>query len=269
MVVVSTRAKKRSRSSIVLGVYAALVFAFLYLPIATIMIFSFGESIFPTIPIPGWTLQWYERAFSDGQLIGSLRNSVLIAPLVGLISASVGLLAARELARRNFRGQQAVLLVVIGPLLVPLVVFGLALLLLFNAMGLPSSIFGAVIAHSVFGISISTLILYSRLLGFQESLIEAAVDLGARPVRAFFEILFPLVLPAFLAAFLLSFTLSFDEFVVAWFVIGFDTTLPVEIWGRLRYGITPEINAIATVVLILSLGVGVVAQRLVTQRSDE
>lgn len=256
------------RSYVVLAIYAGLVFVFLYVPILTIIVFSFGESVFPTIPIPGFTLEWYETALGDVQLIEALKNSLLIAPLVGVVSATVGLLAARELARRRFRGQQALLLVIVGPLLVPLIVFGLSLLLLYNAIGLPQSILGAVIAHSVFGISISTLILYSRLLGFQESLMEAAVDLGARPSRAFIEILVPLVLPAYFAAFLLSFTLSFDEFIVAWFVIGFDTTLPVEIWGRLRYGISPDINAIASIVLVISLALGVLAQRLVTKRKE-
>lgn len=254
--------RRRRTSSYLLGAYVVLVFAFLYGPVVTIIVFSFGESVFPTIPIPGYTLDWYRSAFSDSQLLKSLRNSLVVAPIVGLASATVGLLAARELARHAFRGKGLVLLMVLGPLLVPLIVYGLSLLLLFTALNMEPSIWGAVIAHSVFGISLSTLILYSRLLGFRESLMESAIDLGATPVRAFFEVLVPLVFPAFAAAFLLSFTLSFDEFIVAWFVIGFDTTLPVEIWGRLRYGITPEINAIATLVLILSLTLGVIGQRL-------
>ncbi len=265
----STRPRPRRASRWMLRVYAVLIFAFLYVPILTIIVFSFGESVYPTLPITDWTLEWYRTALTDSQLLEALTKSLIIAPLVGFISATVGLLAARELARREFRGKGLVLLVLLGPLLVPLIVFGLGLLLLFSSLDVPSSIWGAVIAHSVFGISLSTLILYSRLISFRESLMESAADLGAAPARAFFEVMLPLVFPAFAAAFLLSFTLSFDEFIVAWFVIGFDTTLPVEIWGRLRYGITPEINAIATVVLLVSLTLGVLGQKLASQRKDE
>jgi ABC-type spermidine/putrescine transport system permease subunit II len=260
--------KRKSTSSLLLGGYGALIFAFLYIPIVTIVLFSFGDSVYPTLPFNGFTLDWYRSAFTDADLLESLRNSLLVAPAVGLVSATIGLLAARELSKYQFRGKGVILLIVLGPLLVPLIVFGLGLLLLFSALNLEPSIWGAVIAHSVFGISLSTLILYSRLLGFRESLMESAVDLGATPVRAFFEVMVPLVFPAFAAAFLLSFTLSFDEFLVAWFVIGFDTTLPVEIWGRLRYGITPEINAIATGVLLVSLTLGVVGQRLARRGTD-
>jgi spermidine/putrescine transport system permease protein len=267
MVGTNTRRRKR-RSSVILGGYGVLIYAFLYVPIITIIVFSFGESTYPTLPITAFTLDWYRSAFTDTDLLEGLRNSLIVAPVVGVVSATVGLLAARELSKHQFRGKGAILLIVLGPLLVPLIVFGLALLLLFSALNLEPSIWGAVIAHSVFGISLSTLILYSRLLGFRESLMESAVDLGATPVRAFFEVMVPLVFPAFAAAFLLSFTLSFDEFLVAWFVIGFDTTLPVEIWGRLRYGITPEINAIATGVLLVSLTLGVIGQRLARKGSD-
>lgn len=245
--------------------YAGLMYLFLYAPMLTIAVFSFEQARFPSLPLTGFTTDWYGAAFTDTKLLESLRNSLIVAPIVGLISISFGLLAAYELARRNFRGKGLVLLVIVAPLIVPLIVFGLALLLLLAAVGFETSLGGAIIAHSVFGIAVSTLLIYSRLLGFQHSLVEAAQDLGATPVRSFVEVTLPLTVPALAAAFLLSFTISFDEFIVAWFVIGFDVTLPVEIWTRLRYGIKPEINAIATVVLLTSLVLGILGQRLVVR----
>lgn len=262
------RTERRSLSRRLLGGYAVLVYAFLYVPIITIVVFSFDQSRFPTLPITGWTLDWYRSAVSDVQLIDSLKNSLIVAPVAALLSTTIGLLGAHEIARRDFRGKGLILLVVVAPLIVPLIVFGLGLLLLFSVLDLNTGLMGAVIAHTVFGASLSTLIIYSRLQGFDESLMEAARDLGASPVRAFFEILLPLIIPALAASFLLSFTLSFDEFIVAWFVIGFDATLPIEIWGRLRYGIKPDINAIATIVLSISFALGILGQRLVVRMRE-
>lgn len=253
---------RRRWGDVALRGWAVLVYGFLYVPILTIILLSFEQSTFPSLPLSGFTLDWYRTALGDGQLLTSLRNSLIVAPLAASISTVAGLMAGYELARREFRAKGAVLLVVVAPLIVPLIVYGLSLLILFSVIGFRTSLMGAVVAHSVFGISVSTLILYSRLINFPHSLVEAAQNLGASQVRAFFEVTLPLAVPALAASFLLTFTLSFDEFLVAWFVIGFDTTLPVEIWGRLRYGITPEINAIASIVLVVSLTLGVLGQRL-------
>jgi ABC-type spermidine/putrescine transport system permease subunit II len=172
----------------------------------------------------------------------------------------VGLLAAKELAWRSFRGKGLILLIVLIPLVVPLLAFGLASYLLFDAAHVPLGTFAVILAHCVFGIAFATLILSSRLLDFRRSLLEAAASLGASPVRVFFEVLVPIAAPGLMAAFLLAFLSSFDEFIVAFFVIGFDQTLPVAIWSQLRNGISPEINAIATLVLALTISLAFVAQ---------
>lgn len=250
-----------------LRAYAALVLAFLYLPIVVIVIFSFSAGRIPTLPIESLTLDWYRRAFSDPLIWQSLRNSILVATGVGLVSCVVGLLAGKELAWREFRGKGLILLVVLIPMVVPLLVFGLASYLLIRAIHIPEGTFAVMLTHSVFGISFATLILYSRLLGFRRSLLEAAATLGAPPIRVFFEILVPLVMPGLIAAFLLAFLSSFDEFIVAFFVIGFGRTLPVTIWSQLRGGISPEINAIATQVLLISITLGIAAQWLIVRSS--
>jgi ABC-type spermidine/putrescine transport system permease subunit II len=248
-----------------LRIFAGLVYLFLYMPIVVIVVFSFSDSRLPTLPITGLTLDWYRKALGDHLLLGSLRTSLVVATCVGLVSCVIGLLAAKELAWREFRGKSAVLLFALSPMIVPLLVFGLAVHLWFDQIHIPAGPVAVVLAQSVFGISFATLILYSTLLRFPRSLIEAAQNLGASPPRIFFEVLVPLVIPGLLAAFLLAFLASFDEFLVAWFVIGFGQTLPVAIWSQLRNGISPEINAIATGVLLISFTLGICAQYLIVR----
>jgi ABC-type spermidine/putrescine transport system permease subunit II len=247
-------------ATLALRLYAVAVYAFLYLPIAVIVLFSFSSNRIPTWPIEALTLDWYREAFGNAPIWQALRTSLLVATAVGVISCVVGLLAAKELAFRSFRGKGLVLLVILIPLIVPLLAFGLASYLLFDAAHVPLGTFAVILAHCVFGISFATLILYSRLLDFRRSLLEAAASLGASPTRVFLEVLVPVAAPGLLAAFLLAFLSSFDEFIVAFFVIGFDETLPVAIWSQLRNGVNPQINAIATLVLALTITLAVVAQ---------
>jgi spermidine/putrescine transport system permease protein len=254
---------RRRWGDLALRGYAVVVLLFLYLPIVVIVLFSFSSNRIPSLPIQALTMDWYRMAWADALVWQSLRSSLLIATGVGLISCVVGLLAAKELAWREFPGKGLVLLIVLIPLIVPLLVFGLASYLLYHTIHIPQGTLAVTIAHSVFGISFATLILYSRLLDFRKSLLEASASLGAGPVRTFFEVLVPLVMPGLIAAFLLAFLSSFDEFIVAFFVIGFGRTLPVTIWSQLRNGISPEINAIATQVLLISITLGIVAQVLI------
>lgn len=257
------------RSTWLLRGYGGLVLAFLYLPILVIVAFSFSSNRIPTLPIRSLTLEWYRAAASDTAVWQSLRTSLVIATVVGLVSCIVGLLAAKELAWQRFRGKGLILLLVLVPMVVPLLAFGLASFLLFRAIGIEEGTLAVTLAHMVFGISFATLILYSRLLDFRLSLMEAAASLGASPTRAFFEVLVPLAAPGLVAAFLLAFLSSFDEFIVAFFVIGFGDTLPVTIWSQLRNGISPEINAIATQVLVLTLGLGLAAQWFIARGSRD
>lgn len=257
--------RPRRAQGFVLRLYAGVVLAFLYLPILVIVLFSFSSNRIPTLPIDALTLDWYRRAFSNAAIWESLRNSIVIASGVGLVSCVVGLLAAKELAWREFRGKGLILLFVLIPLVVPLLVFGLASFLLFRAIHVPQGTLAVTLTHSVFGISFATLILFSRLLDFRRSLLEAAASLGASPTRVFFEVLVPVAAPGLIAAFLLAFLSSFDEFIVAFFVIGFGRTMPVTIWSSLRNGISPEINALATQVLLISASIGLVAQWLMVR----
>jgi spermidine/putrescine transport system permease protein len=164
--------------------WAGLVYAFLYLPILVIVLFSFDESKIPGLPLERLTLDWYSQAMNDQELLDGLRNTIVIALAVGLISTLVGLAGARELARRTFPGKGLLLMTLLAPLVVPPIVLGIGLLTMFDALGIELSRTAVVIAHCVFGISFSTLIIYSRLSGFRESLLEAARMSGGSSGRS-------------------------------------------------------------------------------------
>ena len=157
-------------------------------------------------------------------------------------------------------GKRALMGLIVGPIIVPPMVLGLGLLLLFRQAPSLLGPVGVVVAHTTLNVCFSTLILYSRLLGFRRSLIEAAMDLGATEWRTFREVVLPLSFPAIAAAFLLAFTGSFGEFVVAWFVAGFSRTLPIEIWTWLRYVLSPKVNAIATLIMVISIALSGLSQ---------
>jgi len=235
--------------------YALLVFGFLYLPILTVALFSFDASRVSGLPIDGPTLHWYREAFANQNVLDGLRTSVGVALASAFLSTLIGLFAGQALARHDFRGKTFLIAALVGTLVVPYIVMGISLLMLFRFVGIALSPMTIVIAHTMFGIAYATLIIYSRLLAFPESLLEAALDLGANEVRAFWEVVIPLASPALVSAFLLCFTQSFDEFIVAWFVAGFSRTLPIEIWNSLRHGITPAMNAIATVLFVGSISI--------------
>lgn len=238
-------------------VYALLVFGFLYLPILTVALFSFDASRVSGLPLDGPTLQWYREAFANENILEGLRTSVSVGLASAFLSTLIGLFAGQALARHDFRGKTFLIAALVGTLIVPYIVMGISLLMLFRYLGVELSSTTIVIAHTMFGIAYATLIIYSRLLAFPESLLEAALDLGANEVRAFWEVVVPLAFPALVSAFLLCFTMSFDEFIVAWFVAGFSRTLPIEIWNSLRHGIKPSMNAIATVLFVVSIGISI------------
>lgn len=235
--------------------YALVVFGFLYLPILTVALFSFDASRVSGLPIDGPTLYWYRRAFANEHILAGLRTSIGVALASAFLSTLIGLFAGQALARHDFRGKTLLIALLVGTLIVPYIVMGISLLMLFRFLGIALSPMTIVIAHTMFGIAYATLIVHSRFLTFPESLLEAALDLGANEVRAFWEVVVPLISPALVAAFLLCFTMSFDEFIVAWFVAGFSRTLPIEIWNSLRHGMTPDMNAIATLLFAASISI--------------
>ncbi len=244
------------------AIVLTLGYAFLYVPIACLMVFSFNDSAMMT-SWTGFSLRWYSALFNDQALLSAARLSLLIAALTATTAVIIGTWAGYVLARMGrFRGFALYIGLISAPLVIPEVVLGISLLLMFveisQLLGWPdgNGIFTIWIGHVTLCMAYVAVIIQSRIRDLDRSLEEAALDLGAAPLKVFFVITLPLILPALLAAWLLAFTLSLDDVVIASFLSGPGyTTLPLEVFSRVRLGLKPEINALATLFMV---GVGLV-----------
>ena len=248
--------------SIVLG------FAFLYLPIVILVVFSFNESKLVTV-WAGFSTKWYVSLMQNQGLL----DAAWVTARVGLLSATfatvLGTLAALALTRyTRFRGRVLFSGMVFAPLVMPEVITGLSLLLLFVAVGLDRGFVTVTLAHITFTMCFVAVVVQSRLMTFDRSLEEAAMDLGATPVKTFFQVTLPVILPAIVSGWMLAFTLSLDDLVIASFTSGPGaTTLPMKIYSQVRLGVTPEINAACTI-LIGIVAVGVLVASVVNKRRE-
>lgn len=251
--------------------------AFLYVPILSMIVFSFNNSRLVTV----WdapnspTLRWYVRLLENDQLLGAAWISVKIATMTASGAVVLGTLAGLVLARFGpFRGRAFLSAMTTAPLVMPEVITGISMLLLFVALeqwlGWPAGrgMLTITIAHITFAMAYVTVIVQSRLAGFDDALEEAALDLGARPATVFFRITLPLIMPALISGWLLAFTLSWDDVVISQFVSGpGSSTLPMEIFSRVRRGVSPDINALATVMVVI-VAIGVVLSTLYMRREE-
>ena len=245
----------------VLRAFFFLVVVFLYAPIVILLIFSFNDSDLPTFPLSGFTLSWYRQFLANAELRTALETSAIVAALSSLGAVLLGILASIALVRRRFRGKAAVSALLLSPLVIPYVVFGISLLLFFHQAGIPRSILTVVVGHIVISLPYTILVLVPRLDQIDVSMEEAAYDLGASRLRTFRSITLPLILPAVVAAYLIAFTTSFDEYAVSSFVVGTQPTFPIYLYAALRFpGQLPQVIAVAVVVMIVSLVVVVAAE---------
>jgi spermidine/putrescine transport system permease protein len=255
-----------------LRAFFALVVVFLYAPILILLIFSFNNAEVPTFPLSGFTFHWYREFLTNSDLRGALQTSGIIAALSSAGAVVLGVLASIALVRRRFRGKAPVSALLLSPLVIPYVVFGISLLLLFHQAGIPRSILTVVIGHIVISLPYTILVLMPRLQQIDASLEEAAYDLGAGRLRTFRSITLPLILPAVVSAYLIAFTTSFDEYAVASFVVGTRVTFPIYLYSALRFpNQLPQVIAVAVVVITISLLVVVAAEigRRVVERRLE
>jgi spermidine/putrescine transport system permease protein len=236
-----------------LNLHAATVFAFLYLPIAVLILYSFnGESV-GGFPPHGWTLHWYRLLLEDDAIWLSVWNSVLVAAWAVAISLLFGLPGALALDRASFPGKKLFRRLVLLPLILPGIITGLSLLTFFVAAGAKLSLVTVAIGHGTALISVAVTEISAGLQKFDRAQEEASRDLGAGEWRTFWRVTLPNIQLSVVAAMLLVFTLSLDEIAVTFFLVGRENTLPLEIWSRLRRGITPEINAVSTLIFCFSL----------------
>ncbi|MBB3135877.1 putrescine transport system permease protein [Rhizobium pisi] len=245
------------------------VMAFLYLPIAILIVFSFNESRLVTV-WGGFSTQWYASALSNAALIDGARVSFTVAAVSATVATLLGLLAALVAVRiRRFRGRRLFLGLLAAPMVMPEVVLGVSMLLMFVTLGIDRGPLTIILAHATFTMCFAAVVLQSRLTELDPSLEEAARDLGCQPATAFLKVAMPNILPALISAWLLSFTLSLDDLVISSFTTGPGaSTLPMKIYSQIKFGVTPEINAVSTMILgIVAFGLLVVS--VITRRSDQ
>jgi putrescine transport system permease protein len=246
----------------------ALGLAFLYLPIVILVIYSFNASRLVTV-WGGWSVRWYVALWNDTAMLEAAWISLRIAALSATVATVLGTLAAVALVRAGrFRGRAVFSAMVYAPLVMPEVITGLSLLLLFVAVDLDRGFWTVTIAHTTLTLCFVTVVVQARLLSFDRSLEEAAMDLGCPPLKTFFVITLPLIFPAIAAGWLLAFTLSLDDLVIASFTTGPGaSTLPIRIYSEVRLGVKPQINAICTIMIALVALIVVVAA-LLAKRSE-
>jgi spermidine/putrescine transport system permease protein len=257
-------------SGLSLTAHAVLMYLFLYVPIAILVIFSFTRDEFG-VRWTGFTLGWYTRLFANERLMGSALNTLYVALISTLVSTILGTLLALALERYRFRGRGATDALLYLPIVIPEIVMAVALLAfsafafdlvrLLTGEALRRNLSTVIIAHIAFSISFVVVVVRTSLKNFDNRLEEAAADLGANPWRTFWRVTFPLILPGIIGGALLAFTLSLDDFIISLFLSGPGTSLlPVEVYNKVRRAVTPEINAISTLMLILSISLVVLSQ---------
>lgn len=245
-------------------IYFWLLAIFLYLPIFLLLLFSFNDSATLTFPLRTFTLRWYQELLEANELLESLRNSVIVGIISSLVATILGTMAAIGVVRFYFIGRNAFVAMAAMPLVIPSVVLGVALLILFRQIvDVELTLWTVGLGHVIINIPIVMLIVAARLAGFDENLEEAAMDLGATYWRTQWRVTLPIIVPALMAAFLTAFTTSFDEYAMSVFIVGTDATLPVYMYSQLRFPRRlPIIVTLGAIIMISSIVIIVLAERL-------
>ena len=233
------------------NLYLALVMLITYLPLIVVVVFSFNDSKL-TVGWKGFTLRWYAELFRDAALMEALGNSILLGVLSCLFAAVIGTLGAIGMARVHFKTKGMMEYLSTIPMIVPEIILAMAFMAFFSTLGLPFGMVTLVISHTAFCIPYVFMMVKARLVGIDKSLEEAARDLGASPARTFWDITLPLIMPAVLSGCILAFAMSFDDVVISLFVTGPTlSTLPIKVYTQIKTGVTPEINALCTMILFV------------------
>lgn len=234
--------------------YVLLYLAILYAPMLLLALFAFNNSVTPAFPLQGFTLAWFVDMAESGPLVEALWNSIKVASSVAVISTLIGAMAAKALCRRHLPGRSAIASVISLPLIIPGIIISIALLILASSAGVGLSLNTIRLAHVLFCTPFAMIVMLPRFEAFDTSLEEASRDLGEGLLMTFLRVVLPLSAPAFIASLMLTFTISLDEFVLAFFLAGTETTLPLFIWSQLRFpGRLPSVLALGTCILMFSL----------------
>ena len=239
--------------------YTIAIYVFMFLPVAVVVLLSFNSSQFGSFPMEGLSFRWFVRLWENDAIVRAFRVSILLGALTSAISTIVGILASLALVRYRFPGKNAVTTLLIAPLLIPEVVLAVALLLFLRWLELPKSFALLLLGHVIFTLPFVVLVVQARLVAIKPEYEEAALSLGANPVQTFFAVTLPLLMPAVLAGMLFAFTMSFDDITGTMFwKPGGVETVPTQIFAMLRHSISPEINALGTVMIVFTVVLPVV-----------
>ncbi len=244
-------------------VICCLIFAFLIIPIIVIIPLSFNSEPYFTYPMPGFSLRWYEEFFTSPQWILGLQNSVIVGIFATLVATVLGTLAALGLNRAEYPGKSTILAVLISPIIVPIVITAAGMFYFYAKLGLTGTLAGLVFAHATIGVPFVVITVSATLAGFDYNLIRAGASLGGDPLRVFHKVTLPLILPGVVAGALFAFITSWDELVIAIFLAGTEEhTLPRRMWSGIRELLSPTIMAVATMLIMISIGLMVVMELL-------
>ncbi len=251
-----------------LGVAALCVLAFLYTPIATLIVFSFNSNAITRLPLEDFTFDWYTRALGNSDLMTAVWNSVFVGVAAVMICLAIGIPTALALDRHDFAGKTVFRRLVILPITLPGLITGVSMLTFFRSVGMDLSIWTVIVGHGTALTAIVVTNVFARLQRFDRRIEEASADLGARPWQTFWHVTLPNIRSAIIGSSLISFTLSFDEIPVTFFLTGRDNTLPMYIWSVIRRGITPEINAVGTIIVVISITLILISVFLMHREND-
>lgn len=265
-----------SASKRLLRWFTYAIYIFLYAPIAIVILLSFTDRRVPSFPMTGFTLEWYAQLLPpnyDQQIVSALFDSLKIAVLSSVGSGIVGTFTALGMVRSDFESRwldsQVLNTLFLSPIVVPWVVTGIAMLTLYNLLGVQGTLFSVIIGHILVTMPFVVMVVSSRLYGFDRELEEAAKNLGASEIRTFYEVTLPLIMPGVIAGMLFAFTISFDNFTQTFFWVGTNTeTLPIVIYSKIRTGLDPTINAIGTIIVLFSLSIALLAEKLSSRIVD-
>ncbi|WP_409069338.1 extracellular solute-binding protein [Clostridium sp. FAM 1755] len=250
----------KKNKSLLSKIYAILVYAFLYLPIFVLVVFSFNKSKL-NATFTGFTLDWYKNLINNTQILEALKNSLIIAFISTFFAVIIGTLAAIGMYRYKFKGKKAMEGLLYIPVVIPEIVMGISMLAFFSSLNLPAGLITLILAHITFCISYVIIVVRARLDGFDSALEEAAQDLGATPWQTLTKVTLPVISPGIISGALLAFILSLDDVIISFFAAGPDSnTLPLKIFAMVKFGVTPEINALSTVMMVFTLSMVVIAE---------
>ncbi|MAZ04459.1 MAG: spermidine/putrescine ABC transporter permease [Sneathiella sp.] len=257
-------------SWILLRFWTLLVYLFMFLPIGVVILLSFNANQFGSFPITGFSFRWFIRLANNDAILRAFETSLLLGALTAIISTTLGVLASLALIRYKVPGQNMISTLLIAPILVPEVVLAVALLLFLNALSINKSFFLLLMGHVIFTLPFVVLVVQARLVNIRRDVEEAAMSLGASPRQTFFQITLPLLAPAVFAGMLFAFTISFDDITgtLFWKPGGVET-VPTQIFAMLRNSISPEINALGTVMIFLTVGLPLIGIAIVRKMSTK